>query len=543
MRTGISGRSLKPMRAFIVLIGVLGCLAPASVMAQGGANMLNEAIEAYNVDDLDRASKLFYDVKMTDTVAANRAKAEYYLGHSLFKLGMYQSALNYYNSVFVAGPAHPYYLKGAEGLINVAAALRDDTLIPSQINKFYNSAAFAGMEPMALSRINFYVGLLLYRQEKFGESLAFLGAVDPKSTVYAKSLFLQAIIHTKLGVKYGMASDETRMQAEYDKAISQFEQIIDLSGRTAEKAQVALQMYEDIQRLWQLCALNLARSFYGKGDYQKAIQFYDRIPKFTKDWADALFEIGWAFYMREDYGKALGALHTLHSPRFEGLFRPESWILKATIYFQVCLYDESAGALEHFTQNYEKQMPVLKGLIEGGLPNEAFAALLLKDELAADDPMAKVPASVRGFVLKNPRVENFRHFLRSLEAEARAIAETDEWKGSRLADELGGVVSVQRTLLQKTAGGFVKVNLRQAYYKVMGFSPHAKMVQLELTSRRRQLAKAGHPIKAELRGKLAPRPPVPNETYNYWKFVEEYWEDELGYYEYTVRRACPKAPE
>jgi tetratricopeptide (TPR) repeat protein len=531
------------MRVFIALIAVLAVALPASLQAQEGGQVINEAVEAYNANDLTRAAKLFYDAKMTDTVAANRAKAEYYLGHTLFKLGMYQSALAYYNSVFVAGPAHPYYLKGGEGLINVAAALRDDTLIPSQINKFYNSQAFAGMDPMALSRINFYVGLLLYRQEKYGESLAFLGAVDPKSPAHAKALFLQAIIHTRLGVRFSLARDEARMQAEYDKAIALFGQIIDLSGRTAEKAWLALETYEDIQRLWQLCALNLARSFYGKGDYAKAVQYYSRIPRFSQDWADALFEVGWAHYMRQDYGKALGALHSLHSPRFGDLFHPESWILRATIFFQVCLYDESKASLDHFTNNYEKHLPVLKQLTEGSLSNEAFASLLLKDELGADDPMAQVPSNVRASILANPRVENFRHFLRSLEAEAIAIRKNDEWKGHRLAQELEGVVTVQRTLLEKTAGGFVKANLQQAYQTVLGFVSHAKMVQLEITSRERELVKAGLPIKAELRGKLAPRPRVPDETYNYWKFSKEYWQDELGYFEYTVRQACPEAPK
>ncbi len=529
------------MRTFITLAGVLAVLAPMGVAAQGGsANLINEAVETYNAGDLERAAKLFYDVKMTDTSAPNRAKAEYYLGHSLFKMGMYQSALAYYNAVFVAGPAHPYYLKGAEGLINVAASLRDDTLIPSQINKFYNSQAFAGMDPMALSRINFYVGLLLYRQEKYGESLAFLGAVDSESSVYAKALFLQAIIHTRLGVRYNLARDEARTQAEYDKAIALFEQIVDLSGRTAEKAMVALRRYDDIQRLWQLCTLNLARSFYGKGDYSKAVLYYSRIPKFSRDWADALFEIGWAFYMRQEYGKALGALHTLHSPRFGNLFHPESWVLKATIYFQVCLYDESKAALKYYTDNYENHLPVLKELTEGSLSNEAFASLLLSDELGADDPMVKVPAQVRAYILANPRVENFRHFLRSLEAESRAIQTIGDWKGSRLADELAGVITVQRNLLEKTAGGFVKVNLKQAHQTIFGFVSHAKMVDLEITSRVRNLVKVGKPIKAELRGKLAPRPRVPDETYNYWKFVKEYWQDELGYFEYTVRRACPE---
>lgn len=527
------------MRTTIAFIG-LALLAPSSAPADEGKSMA-EAVAAYNANDMARAARLFFEIRQTDTVAANRAKAEYYLGHSLFQMKLYQSALAFYNAVFVAGPSHPYYLKGAEGLINVATALRDDTLIPSQINKYYNSQAFGGMDPMALSRINFYVGLLLYRQEKYEEALAFLGAVDLKSPVYAKALFLQAIIHTRLGVRYNLTRDETRTQSEYNAAIELFEKIVDLSGRTATKAKVAIERYEDVQRIWQLCTLNLARSYYGKGDYKKAAQFYSRIPRYTEDWADALFEIGWADYMRQDYGKALGALHTLHSPHFASLLHPESWILKATIYFQLCLYEEAKAALKVFQENYEKMLPLLNELApaQGGLANEAYASLLLKDELGAGDPMARVPGIVRGSILQNPRVGNFRHFLRSLEAEGRTIAAIDEWKGTRLQEELGGVVSVQRTLLEKTAGGFVRTNLFQIGQTIEGFVGHAKMIKLELTTRERELIKAGQPIRAELRGKLAPRPVVPDETFNYWKFVDEYWGDELGFFEYTVRAACP----
>ena len=246
--------------------------------------------------------------------------------------------------------------------------------------------------------------------------------------------------------------------------------------------------------------------------------------------------------MREEYGKALGALHTLHSPRWTNLFVPESWILRATIYFQVCLYEEAKESLDHFTQNYENLLPGLKKLLESNLPNEKFASLLLKDTLDSSDPMSQVPTTVRNSILNNPRVENFRHFLRSLEAEAQAIAMTPEWKGSRLAEELGGVVTVQRNLLVKTAGGFVKVHLMNAYQTILGFVGHAKMIKLEITTQERLLLKAGLSIKAGERGKLAPRPKVPDETFNYWPFNTEYWMDELGYYEYTVRRACRKQP-
>lgn len=364
--------------------------------------------------------------------------------------------------------------------------------------------------------------------------------MDAKSSVYAKGLFLQAIIHIRLGVRYNLARDDARTQAEYNLAIKLFEQIIDLSGREEAKAMAAIDTYDNIVRLWQLCTLNLARAYYGKGDYAKAVMYYSRIPMFSQDWADALFEAGWAFFLREEYGKSLGALHTLHSPRFTKLFTPESWILKATIYFHVCLYEEAKAALDFFVENYEKLLPELKKIVESNMPNEQFASLLLKDKLEESDPMAKVPDTVRGSILTSPRVENFRHFLRSLEAESKAIDQVGAWKGTRLREELAGVVTVQRNLLVRTAGGFVKANLANKYQTILGFVGHAKMVKLEITTHERLLLKAGLEIQAEKRGKLAPRPNVPDETFNYWPFKQEYWKDELGFYEYTVRRACPQ---
>jgi tetratricopeptide (TPR) repeat protein len=523
----------------VVLIATLNLWAQTTAKEVPTANILSKAVEAYNADELHEAAKLFYETKMTDPQVANRAQAEYYLGQSLYKLGMYQSALAYFNAVFLAGPAHPYYLKGAEGLVNVAVALKDDTLIPSQLNKFYNNQEFARLDPMVLSRINFYVGLLLYRQEKFAESIAFLGAIDKKSDVHAKALFLEAVIHIKMGAKYNLARDEARTQAEYNQAIGLFKKVLDLSGGQKKKAELALATYENIQRLWQLSALNLARAYYGKGDYAKAVKYFARIPRYSSDWADALFEISWAHFMREDYGKALGALHSLHAPRFANAFVPESLILKATIYFHVCLYEEAKQTLAEFHATYEKNIPLLKSLIESNPANESYSTLLLKDKLDTKDPMAKVPTVVRTAVLQSPRVENFRHFLRSLEAEEQAIKAVEEWKGNRLAQELIGVVAAQRNLLKKTAGGFVKVHLKNIMQTIQGFVGHAKMIKLEVTNRERQLLKAGLSLKAEQRGKLAPRPGVSDETFNYWPHKQEYWQDELGYYEYTVRRACP----
>jgi tetratricopeptide (TPR) repeat protein len=179
----LRGEEVSTVKKIILpLVMLLGFSAAAETPTE----MLNRAVDSYNRERLAEAARLFYEVRMTSPQVGERAQAEYYLAQSLFKLGMYQSALAYYNAAFVAGPAHPYYLKGAEGLVKVAEALHDDTLIPSQINKYYNSQEFARLDPVVLSKINFYVGMLLYRQEKYGEALAFLQAIDRPSSTYAR---------------------------------------------------------------------------------------------------------------------------------------------------------------------------------------------------------------------------------------------------------------------------------------------------------------------------------------------------------------------
>ena len=35
------------------------------------------------------------------------------------------------------------------------------------------------------------------------------------------------------------------------------------------------------------------------------------------------------------------------------------------------------------------------------------------------------------------------------------------------------------------------------------------------------------------------RPQMPAENWNYWKFQGEFWRDEIGYYQYTLKKGCP----
>src|SRR5262245_6005656 len=135
-------------RAFLLFLLVF----PGSVFAQD----IDKAIQAYNDDKYTEAAFLFYDVIQNSEDADARVKAEYYIAQSLFKAGFVLPSFQYYGEVFNSGDAHPYFLKAAVGLLNVAEQIGDDTLIPEVINKGY-SQAFSRLKAEELNSINYMI--------------------------------------------------------------------------------------------------------------------------------------------------------------------------------------------------------------------------------------------------------------------------------------------------------------------------------------------------------------------------------------------------
>ena len=55
----------------------------------------------------------------------------------------------------------------------------------------------------------------------------------------------------------------------------------------------------------------------------------------------------------------------------------------------------------------------------------------------------------------------------------------------------------------------------------------------------KDLLLAGVDQKAMLKTQSIYRPKMPGAAWNYWKFQGEFWRDEIGYYQYTLKRGCP----
>src|SRR5262249_11272953 len=128
---------------------------------------------------------------------------------------------------------------------------------------------------------------------------------------------------------------------------------------------------EEWDRIQGMARLGLGRVRYAQGEYTLASQAYEQVPRFSRFWGEALLENAFSRFRRGDLGGALGSLETLHAPQFEGAFQPESWILKASVFYFACLSEEAQAAIQAFEQLYGPLEKRLAPWVDESAPREA----------------------------------------------------------------------------------------------------------------------------------------------------------------------------
>jgi tetratricopeptide (TPR) repeat protein len=484
---------------------LLTALAPSVARAQ--EEELAPGVADYNAGRYEAAAREFYGIVENGQDAINRQKAEYYLAHSFFKMKLYQAAFQYYGLIVKQGTRHRYYFKAIAGLVKVAEALHDGAIIPSVLNRAYGSD-FERLPESTLNKVNFLVGMLSYRANKLDEANEFLSAVPKKSSYFARARYL-----------YGL-SLVTKSPKD---AVKLFKEVMALPDNPAK--------YYDIDNVRELTRLALARAYYGMGLYDQSVEWYESVPRFSTYWDQALFENGWAEFQDGHAGRAMGSLEALHAPQFEGAFAPESWILKATIYFFNCLYPETKGAVAGFRRIYLPYNDKIKAVLAGDHDYDYYANLIEK-------PEGELPLAVVNYLLGNQRVLGFRDYLEELQREKAQVDGLSSWKESGLAGEVQQLLDTQSQTLVKLTGKFVEGRLKYAQKVIEGFDSQAEIILFETLKAEKELIERGVDSAGKLASQELWRAKVPNPKWDYWAFEGEFWIDEIGYYEYTLKNGC-----
>jgi hypothetical protein len=495
-------------------------LLAAQASAQGSdlANY-NRALSAYNSNNFEEAARLFFDLSNITSDNELRYKAEYYLASSFQRQKLPFTAFMYFNPIVQAGPAHPFHNKAVEAFVALQEQLRDDFLIPKILNNNYDKFAdtWATLPLEVLARINYMVGRISYQSGKFDDAKQFLEALPDTSQFYAKAQYLRAI--TLADPRFA-ASDENDRRAHTEQAIDILENILKIRTRQLDFAETQ-----------QLTLLALGRTNYNVGLFAKSVESYEKIPRFSKFWDQALFENGFARFQNDDLGGGLGSLQGLYAPQFAGAFQPESRILTATIYYFSCLYEESKSALLEFEKIYLPMAEQLKIELESPNQEPTFYLGLLESD--------RVPGAVRNWVTSNERMLGLLKMRREIEFEKKRIGESQSWRAAKLSDELTKFLDENSAVIEKAAGTTARNRLMDAQKTIRGFSDQAEIIRFEIAKAEKELAESGTSVAANLQGQKLFRPRSPAENWNYWTFEGEFWRDEIGYYQYTLKKGCP----
>ena len=490
----------------IATLFALLCAAATPARAQTEIDILNQAIEAYNDGKNLAAAEGFYRIEEAGTVADNRFKSEYYLAQSLNKLGLGFGAFFYYGQIIKVGPGHPYYFKAVEGALNVTEAYGDEVLGPNVLNKAYNEQ-FARLPPEVLSKINYYIALLGYRAGRYGEASQFLQGVPAESAAYAQAQYLAGLL---------------TQRADPDKATKIFKAILATDdGKN----------YKDLKEVKELSELALGRTLYGLQRFGESAQYYSQLPRFSRHWDEALFEGAYADLLNDDPGGALGRLHALHSPHLSDEFAPESLNLTAITYFQNCLYPQVREALGQFDREYVPIRDQVRQIVQSNPPLEAWWALVTGAQPG-------LPSAVQHHLQKNERISAMLNYINKLDAEAQRL-KASELAGNPLGVDLADLIAKQRALVVQVAGKFIKGRLVDLAHLVDVLDGDKEIIAFETTKAEKDLLESNVNVGARLAAQTLYRPEIPETGYEYWPFDGEYWPDEIGYYKYTLKNACP----
>jgi tetratricopeptide (TPR) repeat protein len=489
--------------------------APVSVEEDGEAKAeLEEAQKAYKQRDFLRASLILHRLVSRNEVAATpvEQKAEYSLGKTLYRLGLFQASLNFFDKIVQAGPDHRYFKATCKWLYYLSRKISGDPGLLEKIAKYTPQDCPAEFR----SELAFLVGQHHYVKGASKKALEYLTQVDPKSRYFPKARFLQGISQVRL--------------EQPKPAVEAFK---DLLRATVEADEIT----EDLRYFNQLAILSMARVFYSTGQFQTAVKYYDQIGLDSTLWLDALFEASWTFFRMNNHEKALGNLHTLSSPFFSDEYVPEAPILKAVIFYANCNYERTRETINDFRLAYEPLRDEIKGYIDSFSDPTEFYDFLTKLQDSGSRMSPRV-SQILNAAFQDKNLKRINAYVRELDRETLLIRQSKStWSKSQLAQQIIQETEVIKSLAVDEAGRLAKQRLKRVVDELNDLISQSLKIEFEVASAEKGILEnrlGGGPAARGRKGSLY----ATDEEHVYWPFSGEYWRDELGYYLYTIKSEC-----
>jgi TolA-binding protein len=469
---------------------------------------------------------------------ANKQKAEFFLGKTLYHLKYYQSALAVFDAVSVQGRGHLFFDQTLQWLAQLASQLPEPAGIIEKVGRYdlsqiqqFNS----GEGKEFYGQLLYLLGRSKYSKGEFDQAIQLFEEVPKDSKAYVQAKMFAGITHIRL------------RQAR--PAIQSFRSIIDAIEQGDLKT-------DEEQRVKDLAWLSLARVYYTAankvdeetGDRQvdgqflgAAVDAWSRIDTGSEYWLDALFEGSFAFFLADEFSRALGNIHTIFSPYFENSFYPEALVLKAVVFFYNCQMENASAMVAKFHERYDPVQKELQAKLAEFKDNESFYRFLNQ---VREGESARLSPALRGIIgsaLSDRTVLRHLEYVKLLEAEEKRL------KGEPMAFQKSAVGAriVQDAALAKSTAVEATGNLARGRYnrlveELQDYMNQIDAVDLEVATFERGQLSQEMQAQAVTGDRAAGGKVQVDEEHQVWPFDGEYWRDELGFYRQQVTSQCAR---
>jgi hypothetical protein len=148
---------------------------------------------------------------------------------------------------------------------------------------------------------------------------------------------------------------------------------------------------------------------------------------------------------------------------------------------------------------------------------------------------AKFPSEIRIQVETNRRYQKFLAQVREVDREIEQAK--SKFPEGTFKAQLLELLRDQRDQRVALTGKLVREQVKREAAFLEDFLNQARIIKFETADAERKMLEGGKDITKGPRAK-GPRPEVPDSRYQYWAFSGEYWIDELGYYEHSIKDEC-----
>ncbi|MGK0367177.1 MAG: hypothetical protein ACI9QD_000311, partial [Thermoproteota archaeon] len=288
-------------------------------------------------------------------------------------------------------------------------------------SSIYKLLSFNLLKKIKTASVDFIQAVKLYEFKKYNKALKVFKQIDSNNQYYAESL-------------YYIGSIELLFNSKIKKSKKNYMDCETIANDRIQSSGKRL-----IQNYYQLikdkCIFNLARVFYQTFEYKKALQYYNQIDKKSLLWPHTLVEKAWTNFNLDNLNRTLGLVVTYKSPLLASYFLPESEILMARSYYELCLWDDTNRVITNYYQKYKKQSEVLTPIINRELKSESFFYQLYytkKHSLEQYNFVKNIKVQLR----KNLNINLNSNAIKNIENELKKLSTINSSLSEYLTNEL-----------------------------------------------------------------------------------------------------------